>query len=347
VISLLRRLLAAAFVLPLILLAGCGDSASPSAATVNGEDISEADFDAELQAILDNDQYVELIEQADVKVKGDGDGTLDNAFVAQVLTRFIAFELIRQEIDERELEVGDGDRDDARQSVSEQVGGEEVFDAFPPSYQDLLTERTAEVAVLERDLAEASTDPEAYYEENQDLFEQACAHHILLETVEAATDVIARLEGGASFEEIASAESVDTGSGAQGGDLGCAPRGVYVPEFEEAVFEGPIGEVQPPVESQFGFHVIRVDERNLPPFEEVQADVEQRLSEQGQEAFNTFISEAFAEAEVEVSPRYGTWSTGGPQPGVVPPDVPTTVASGGDETDDGIDDLIEPPSVGG
>jgi foldase protein PrsA len=345
VISLLRRLLAAAFVLPLIVLAGCGDGATPSAASVNGEDISEADFDAELRAILDNDQYVALIEEQGVTVKGEGEGTLDNAFVAQVLTRFIAFELIRQEIDERELEVGDDDLDDARQSVSEQVGGEEVFDAFPTSYQDLLTERTAQVAVLESDLAEASTDPEEYYEENPDLFEQACAHHILLETVEAANDVIARLEGGASFEEIASAESVDTGSGAQGGDLGCAPRGVYVPEFDEAVFEGPIGEIQAPVESQFGFHVIRVDERNLPPFAEVAEEVAQQLLQQGQEAFNTFISEAFADAEVEVSARYGTWSAG-PPPGVVPPDVPTTVA-GGDETDDGIDDLIEPPSVGG
>lgn len=67
--------------------------------------------------------------------------------------------------------------------------------------------------------------------------------------------------GGATFEDIARAESADTVSGAQGGSLGRGPRGRFVPEFENAAFAVPVGQISQPVRTQFGFHLIKVDER--------------------------------------------------------------------------------------
>lgn len=331
-----------------VVLAACGsDVTGPVAATVNGHDITVEEVDEELEAITSNEGYRQAIEGQGVQISGEGEGTFDSTFVAEVLTRQIAFRLVEQELEDRGIEITEADRRQARESVAAQVGGQETFDQFDEDYQALNTLRTAQVAALQRALAgdaAAEQEPEAYYEANKADFEQACAHHILVETEEAANDVIARIQGGASFEDIARAESVDQGSGGQGGDLGCAPRGVYVPEFEEAIFGGEVGALTGPVQTQFGFHVIRVDERSVPPFEEVEQEVQQQLGSQGQEAFSAFLQNAFDKAEVDVNPRYGTWATG-ISPGVTPPTPPTTLAPGAGDTD-GLDDLIQPPALG-
>lgn len=86
------------------------------------------------------------------------------------------------------------------------------------------------------------------------------ARHILVDTKEEADKVVARIQGGEKFEEVAKEVSTDTGSGAQGGDLGFFMRGDMVAPFEEAAFSLAVGQVSAPVESQFGFHIIRVDE---------------------------------------------------------------------------------------
>jgi peptidyl-prolyl cis-trans isomerase D len=66
---------------------------------------------------------------------------------------------------------------------------------------------------------------------------------------------------GAKFEDVAKRESADTASGAQGGDLGAHSKGFYVPEFEKAAYALPVGQLSEPVESPFGFHLIRVDSK--------------------------------------------------------------------------------------
>ncbi len=86
------------------------------------------------------------------------------------------------------------------------------------------------------------------------------ARHILVDTKEAADAAIKRVASGEKFEDVAKEVSSDPGSGAAGGDLGFFMRGDMVESFEQVAFTLPIGQVSEPVESQFGFHVIRVDE---------------------------------------------------------------------------------------
>jgi parvulin-like peptidyl-prolyl isomerase len=142
-----------------------------------------------------------------------------------------------------------------------------------------------------------------------------CAAHILVAAEEEAIAVQARLEEGELFAEVASEVSIDTGSGAAGGDLGCTPPSQWVVEFGDAAMVADIGEVVGPVESQFGFHLIRVDSRTEATTDELQSALSDlRLSE----IVEAWYFAAVTGAEVEVSEEYGTWEID-PIPTIVPP----------------------------
>ncbi|RZL43106.1 MAG: peptidylprolyl isomerase [Variovorax sp.] len=110
------------------------------------------------------------------------------------------------------------------------------------------------------------------------------ARHILVETEAEAQKIIADLKKGAKFEDIAKKQSKDPGSGANGGDLDWANPSSFVPEFSEAMIKLKPGETTAaPVKSQFGYHVIRVDEirsAQLPKVDEVKPQVTQQLQQQ-------------------------------------------------------------------
>jgi parvulin-like peptidyl-prolyl isomerase len=92
--------------------------------------------------------------------------------------------------------------------------------------------------------------------------EQVHVRHILLETEEEAQTVLARLEAGEDFTSLAEELSTDESTRQDGGDLGWFPRGVMVPEFEEATFALQPGEMSDIVQTSFGYHIILVEERD-------------------------------------------------------------------------------------
>jgi peptidyl-prolyl cis-trans isomerase C len=102
------------------------------------------------------------------------------------------------------------------------------------------------------------------------------AAHILVETVEKAEALKAELAAGADFAELAKANSIDTGSGANGGDLGWFGLGVMVKPFEEAVVAAKVGEVTGPIQSDFGQHLILVKETRIaenPPLDQIRDEL--------------------------------------------------------------------------
>jgi peptidyl-prolyl cis-trans isomerase C len=110
------------------------------------------------------------------------------------------------------------------------------------------------------------------------------ARHILVEKEDEAKALLKQLNGGAKFDELAKKHSTDKGSGANGGDLDFAKPDSYVPEFGQAMVALKKGETTAaPVKSQFGWHIIKLEdtrEAQFPPFEEVKPQVVQRLSQQ-------------------------------------------------------------------
>ena len=110
------------------------------------------------------------------------------------------------------------------------------------------------------------------------------AHHILVEKEDEAKAIIASLKKGAKFEDIAKKQSKDPGSGANGGDLDWANASSYVPEFSSALVKLKKGQTTDvPVKSQFGWHVIRLDDvrqAQLPKLEEVKPQIAQQLQQQ-------------------------------------------------------------------
>lgn len=110
------------------------------------------------------------------------------------------------------------------------------------------------------------------------------ARHILVEKEEQAKSIIASLKKGAKFEELAKKQSKDPGSGANGGDLDWAAPGNYVKEFSDAMVKLAKGKItDTPVKSQFGFHVIRLDDvrdAKFPSLEEVKPQISQQLAQQ-------------------------------------------------------------------
>ena len=122
------------------------------------------------------------------------------------------------------------------------------------------------------------------------------ARHILVEKEDEAKSIIKQLKGGAKFEELAKKLSKDPGSGANGGDLDWANAASYVTEFSEAMVKLGKGEMtQEPVKSQFGWHIIRVDDirqAQLPKFEEVKDQIAKQLEQQRMAAFQTKLRES-------------------------------------------------------
>jgi peptidyl-prolyl cis-trans isomerase C len=109
------------------------------------------------------------------------------------------------------------------------------------------------------------------------------ARHILVEKEEEAKGLIAQIKGGANFEELAKKNSKDPGSGANGGDLDFAAPGSYVPEFSQAMVKLAKGQMtETPVKSQFGWHIIKLEDTRdakFPSLEEVKPQIQQRLAQ--------------------------------------------------------------------
>jgi peptidyl-prolyl cis-trans isomerase C len=126
------------------------------------------------------------------------------------------------------------------------------------------------------------------------------ARHILVEKEDEAKTIIASLKKGGKFDDIAKKQSKDPGSGANGGDLDWANAGSYVKEFSDAMVKLNKGQLtDAPVKSQFGFHVIRLDdvrEAQLPKLDEVKPQIAQQLQ---QAKLSKFQDDLRAKAKIE------------------------------------------------
>jgi peptidyl-prolyl cis-trans isomerase C len=125
------------------------------------------------------------------------------------------------------------------------------------------------------------------------------AAHILVDAEEKSNELKAQLDGGADFAELAKANSTDTGSGANGGDLGWFGIGQMVKPFEDAVVAAEIGKVTGPIKSDFGWHLILVKETRIAEKPTLDAMREELASELQNRAIDAHIKTVTEAASVE------------------------------------------------
>ncbi len=149
--------------------------------------------------------------------------------------------------------------------------------------------------------------------------QEVSARHILVENEDDAKKIAADLKGGADFAAIAKEKSKDPGSKDQGGDLGFFSKDQMVPEFAEAAFKLDKGQISDPVKSQFGWHIIRVDDKRAkqpPSFEQVKDQIETYVQRKAQA---DLIQKLRADAKIE--------KVGGDKPAEAAPAAPAAPAA--------------------
>src|SRR4051794_8237894 len=171
-----------------------------------------------------------------------------------------------------------------------------------PSYQTQTMFQNANMLAaltyeqLGKDVKLDDAEVRQYYETHKAEFERVHARHILIraagspmpvrpgqkdlpeaEALAKALEIRKKLAAGEDFAALARVESDDTGSGANGGDLGFFGHNQMVPPFEAAAFAMKPGELSEPVKTPFGYHIIKVEERDAKTLEELRPDIEKRL----------------------------------------------------------------------
>lgn len=139
-----------------------------------------------------------------------------------------------------------------------QITDETLTDFFYNQYY-----RQAYFDEIEAGMTTLDTDAKSYYEANKASFEvdEVTASHILVEKEETAKEILAKLESGEKFEDLAKEYGTD-GTKDTGGSLGTFGKGQMVKEFEDAVFAMKPGEISDPVKTQFGYHIIKLTDKN-------------------------------------------------------------------------------------
>ncbi len=281
------------------------------AARVNGEEISAAELDAQIERFL---------EQSPQMFEGpEGEARLLD-FKRRLLESMIDNVLVRQAAEERGIEVADEEIESQIEDLKASFPSEEDFDialadanltldGLKQQIRDqLATQRLMEELVGSDQVTAAEID--TYYEDHKEDFSQQAstrASHILFdpEDKETAERVLAEIREGADFAELAEEHSKDPVSGAQGGDLGWSdPEQPFVPEFQAALDELEVGEISDLVESDFGWHIIKVEDKRearAQPLDEVSSQIKQLILQQRNiDAYESFLAEIREEAEIEI-----------------------------------------------
>ncbi len=284
----------AAFAVATIVLVGCSSEvSSASAATVAGTDIPRSQLEEAVTTITDR---AGTLEDADAESRADIVAPMQR----QLLSLFVQAEIIADVADERGITVDDQAITDQIEADTAELGGEDEFEQTLaqsqltlPVYREVLLPAQQRVEAIRTSLQEDLPDTEV-----------RTARHILVDDADEAQEIVDLLDEGADFAELAEQRSTDPGSGAQGGDLGAAPRGSYVDAFEQAVWESELNEVVGPVETEFGFHILEVTDESVLSGEEVdpatQAQTLDRL-------LTELLQTSFGEADVQVASAFGTW----------------------------------------
>lgn len=239
--------------------------------------------------------------------------TMVKQYGPDVLDSLISDKIVELEAKAKNITIADADVDKELQQYVEQYGGQAAFeqalassgytmDAIKKNVRMNLTM----VKLLEPEITITDDELQKFFNDNKSSFdqpEQVKASHILVDTEEKAKEVKEKLAAGEDFAKLAGEYSTDTGTKDNGGDLGFFGKGDMVPEFEQVAFTLAVGQVSEPVKSDYGYHIIKVIEKQAAKeasFEESKAEVKDAVLQQKlPEAYNTWIQDKYTKYKIE------------------------------------------------
>lgn len=218
------------------------------------------------------------------------------AIKSQMLDDMVALECIKQKYSGKEKEVLPDTIEADLKSFMDEAKNTEAISSFLKENKisdETLKKffynqnyRTAYFQEVEAGMADLEKDAKAFYDANLDSFEvdEVAASHILVADEATAKDILAKLQAGEKFEDLAKQYGTD-GTKDQGGSLGTFGRGEMVKEFEDVAFALKVGEISDVVKTEFGYHVIKVTDKNqgTKTYEEAKESIKTNLvSEEAQ-----------------------------------------------------------------
>ncbi|WP_444685062.1 peptidylprolyl isomerase [Alkalicoccus luteus] len=296
----------------ILLLAACSEPESES--TENNPNATDPDNANENDAVdnLEDENNLEEEPAAVAEVNGEliDEQTFHEALREQYGENVLQV-LIQEKVFEKEAEELGITEEEVQAEISylmDTMGIEEEEEFYTMmEMQGVQSESELRKRVLQHLVMQEMTGHDGEFSE-EDLREEydrgaeLTARHILTGDRETAEEVLDQLEEGESFADLAESYSQDPGSSSEGGELGTFGRGTMTPPFEAAAFLLEDGEYSEPVQSQFGYHVIEVTDRTPfdEPFEEVQDQLQQSLSDRYQYQVNRIQESMMDEADVTI-----------------------------------------------
>lgn len=241
---------------------------SDSIAVVNGTKIPKELFDKNLELITY--QYKKMYGE-DVFNPENSEIDLLTNVKSTLVDSLITDQLVMDYAKENKIEVSQEKVDETYSQFQEQIKTDDAFQTFLKEKdlnEEFIKESVASQlrinGVIDHLVDQIKNDEQKMKEIKEELY-QVRASHILVDSKEKADELVAKLkEDPDSFEELAKAESKDTGSAENGGDLGYFEKGKMVPEFEAAAFEAEKGTITDPIQTTYGYHIIKVvDKRSI------------------------------------------------------------------------------------
>jgi len=306
-----------ALVVPVIMLAGCGETKVPAGAIAAVGD-----------GVVTQEQFDQIWQQAEAQYKSQEgappfpeEGSAEyKQLKASIVNYLVQNEIIKTRAAEMDVKVTDKQLQERMTQIVQQVGGQKKLDKLlkeqnvtEDQLRGQLDAQMLQEAVQEKvnaDIKVGDEDLKKYFEDpkNASQFEvpeSVDARHVLVKTKAEAEKVRALLEADgsdANWKKVAKEYSTDPGSKDSGGSLGDFPKGRMVKPFEDVAFGLEINEISQPVKTQFGYHVIEVlkkTEGSKQTFEEAKATIEQQLKFQKQAtAWEDWLKKALADAGV-------------------------------------------------
>lgn len=292
----------------LLITTACGTPKKEGvAATVNGVDITQEEF---VKNYASQRNYYTLSAGSESylteKSPQDPSKTMDQVIKESVLNDLIDMEILKQDAEKLGIKAEDSEIDKELNTVKEQMGGQEAFneqlkqmgsnEAYYREYFTNLNIMKQYYKVKEKEFKASEDEIKKYYDEHKDEYFTANAAHILVKDVNEANLIKKELSKGADFAQIAKEKSTDKGSAEKGGELGEFSNGMMVKEFEDVVKTIKVGEISDPVESQFGFHIIKLNRFENKKLEEVKETIESAVTQQ---KYKDYLDNLKKEAKVE------------------------------------------------